>query len=64
MENLKVIKNKTRDQLKNIAGVQGVGIGNNTIRVYIRNDQVIPSLPKTVDGITIETVIVGEIRAL
>lgn len=46
-----------------IEGVQGVGIGDGTIRVYIRDAAVAGALPADADGIRIEPVVVGDVIA-
>lgn len=46
-----------------IDGVQGIGIGDGTIRVYVRDGSVTHTLPAEVDGVPIETIVVGDVIA-
>ena len=43
-----------------VDGVQGVGIGAGTLRVYVRDAAVAHDLPAEVDGVVVEPVVVGE----
>ena len=44
-----------------IDGVEGFGIGADTLRVYVRNHAVQQSLPDEFQGVPIECVVVGDI---
>lgn len=41
-------------------GVKGIGIGDGTLRVYIRAEAVARDLPEEVDGVPLEPVVVDE----
>ncbi len=63
------VKNKHEKRIMAIPGVQGVGvtknqIGDDAIAVYVKEKAVIGTLPKSLDGYEVETVVVGEIDAL
>ena len=62
-ETLGAAKERTKELVLGIDGVQGVGIGDGTIRVYVRNADVAASCPETVDGVPVEPVIVGDFTA-
>lgn len=57
-------KTNVKTLVLDVAGVQGVGIGDGTVRVYIRDGSVARELPKEVDGVPIEPVTVGEVTLL
>lgn len=58
---LRLAKTHAKARLLAVAGVRGVGIGDGTIRVYIRDASVAKELPADVDGVPIEPVTVGEV---
>lgn len=60
-EELTRAKTHTKALVLDVAGVQGVGIGDGTVRVYIKNASVAGDLPQEVDGVPIEPVTVGEV---
>lgn len=60
-ERLHEAKQRARALVMPIEGVQGLGIGDGTIRVYVRDRLVVPSLPADVDGVPVEPVVVGEV---
>jgi hypothetical protein len=60
---LKSKKLRAQQQLQGIDGVEGFGIGDGTIRVYVRSPQVKQSLPTEVDGVTLEVVVTGDITS-
>jgi len=62
-ERLRDAKQRARVLVMPIDGVQGLGIGDGTIRVYIRDEAVTHSLPADVDGVPIEPVVVGDVIA-
>lgn len=60
---LKAKKRRAQEQLRDLPGVEGFGIGDGTIRVYVRSPQVKQSLPTDVEGVTLEVVVTGDITA-
>jgi hypothetical protein len=60
---LRRAKRRAKDLLLAIDGVQGIGIGDETIRVYVRDASVALELPDDVDGVPVEPVEVGEVIA-
>ncbi|CAN5699718.1 hypothetical protein BH23GEM10_BH23GEM10_12540 [soil metagenome] len=53
-------------ELMRMTGVEGTGIGlcddKPCIRVYVRNEEVAGTVPKTLEGHTVSTVVTGMIR--
>lgn len=45
-------------------GFTGFGIGNQVVRVYVLNDEASKRVPATIEGVPVEIVLIGEIRAL
>jgi hypothetical protein len=60
---LKAKKRRAQEQLSKLPGVEGFGIGDGTIRVYVQSPQVKQSLPADVEGVTLEVVVTGDISA-
>lgn len=59
-DRLRRAKRRAKDLLLPVDGVQGVGIGAGTLRVYVRDAAVAHDLPAEVDGVVVEPVVVGE----
>lgn len=64
LEDLTRAKSQAKNLVLDVAGVQGVGIGDGTVRVYIRDASVARDLPPDVNGVPIEPVTVGEVTLL
>lgn len=63
-EALRDAKVRVKDELvTSIDGVEGVGLGEGVVRVYVRDESAARQLPAEVDGVALEVVIVGEITA-
>lgn len=62
-EALFAAKRAAKEQLHDIEGVLGFGIGDGTIRVYVLNSEAIPRLPAQIEDIPIEVIVTGEIVA-
>ena len=63
VDKLRAAKAAARQCLKDVDGVQGVGIGDGTVRVYVRDAGVAGTLPGEIEGVEVECVVVGEIVA-
>ena len=61
---LREVKAKYRDQLLKIPGVEGIGIGDGCIRLYIHDNSVLERVPSELDGITVDHIVTGGIVAL
>lgn len=60
---LRVVKSHAREQLGGLEGVQGFGIGDRVLRVYVRSAAVKRRLPDTFEGVPVECVEVGDVEA-
>jgi hypothetical protein len=60
---LREAKRNAHSVVMPIEGVEGLGIGDGTIRVYVRDGSVARILPGAIDGVPIEAVVVGEVTA-
>jgi len=60
---LKALKRRAQLQLENLPGVEGFGVGDGVIRVYVRSPQVKQSLPAAVEGVALEIVVTGDIAS-
>jgi hypothetical protein len=58
------VKAAARDELGRIDGVQGFGVGDGSLRVYVQDAGVKKHLPLEFRGAPIECVVVGTIHAL
>jgi len=63
------VKQRHEQELMAIDGVEGVGVGRNSIGddaiiVYLRTDDVKASIPRSIDGYPVETKVTGIIDAL
>jgi hypothetical protein len=61
---LRVVKAAAKQQFGDIQGVEGFGIGDQRLRIYVRNSSVRHSLPDQFNGVPVEIVVTGEISAL
>jgi hypothetical protein len=59
----RAVKARAKAELGGIDGVQGVGIGDQRLRVYVRSDDVRARIPDAFDDVPIEVVVVGDIEA-
>ena len=44
-----------------LPGVEGVGIGDQSLRIYVRNSEVQKQLPRQFQGVSIDFVVTGDI---
>jgi hypothetical protein len=57
------VKAEAKRELGDIEGVLGFGVGDGTLRVYIRNLGIRKSLPTTFRGVDVDFVVTGDITA-
>jgi hypothetical protein len=55
------IKAAAKSQFGNVAGVEGFGIGDRALRIYVRTEEVTKDLPKEFQGVRIDYIVTGEI---
>jgi hypothetical protein len=63
-EDLKAVKALAKAELAGIDGVEGIGIGDRCLRIYIRNQAVAQKLPQEFHGVCVEVVVTGTVTAL
>lgn len=56
------IKAAAKRYFGNLDGVEGIGIGDQRLRVYIRTEHVAKDLPREFQGVPIDYIVTGEIR--
>jgi hypothetical protein len=59
---LQEAKKAAKEQFKRVDGVQGFGLGENTLNIYIRNPEVKRALPTEYHGVPITFVTTGDIQ--
>jgi hypothetical protein len=64
LADLKVMKALAEREFSGIEGVQGLGIGDQCLRVYVRNRDVEQKLPRIFHGTPLEFVVTGSVSAL
>ncbi|MFL6233706.1 MAG: hypothetical protein ACJ76N_11275 [Thermoanaerobaculia bacterium] len=57
------IKAAAKRELHGLEGVEGFGIGDRRLRVYVRDAEAGRRLPKTFHGADVECVVTGDISA-
>jgi hypothetical protein len=62
--NLLQIKQSAKQQFLHLSGVEGFGIGDGVINVYVSNPEVIKQLPTNFQGVTFNCIQTGMIEAL
>lgn len=60
-ERLRAAKGHAKILLADLEGFRGVGVGDGTVRVYVRDAAAGAELPDEVDGVPVERVVVDEI---
>jgi hypothetical protein len=63
LDRLQQMKSAAKRELSGIPGVEGIGIGDGTLRVYVRDTDVIAQLPRAIEDVELEFVVTGEITA-
>lgn len=62
-QRLRTVKAHAKKEFGAIEGVQGFGIGDRRLRIYVRGAAVRRQLPDTFEGVPVECIEVGEIEA-
>lgn len=60
---MRAIKAAAKSQFGNIRGVEGIGIGDRALRVYVRTEEVTKDIPKEFQGVRVDFIVTGEIKA-
>lgn len=60
---IRSVKAAAKEELGQVQGVQGVGLGEGTLRVYVQNPDVREQLPAEFQGVPIDFVVTGDVSA-
>jgi hypothetical protein len=60
---MRAIKAEAKTRFGNLSGVQGFGVGDHTLRIYVSNSGLRTQLPAKFHGVPIDVVVTGEIVA-
>lgn len=63
-EDMRSVKAAAKEELGRVQGVEGFGIGDGSLRVYVRNAEVRKQLPSRFRGVPVDFVVTGDISAL
>ena len=63
-QDLRSLKAAAKEELGRVQGVEGVGLGEGSLRIYVRNPEVRKLLPKEFRGVPVNPVVTGEISAI
>jgi hypothetical protein len=58
---MRAVKAAAKIQFANVDGVEGIGIGDRALRVYVRSEDVAKDLPKEFQGVRVDYVVTGKI---
>ncbi len=61
LQQLRDAKEAAKRDFGSTPGVEGIGIGDGVLRVYVRHANVIDRLPRTCENVDIEFVVSGEV---
>jgi len=61
---LREVKAAAKSKFSKVQGIEGVGLGENSLRLYIRDKEVQKQLPSEFHGVPIVFVVTGEITPL
>jgi hypothetical protein len=59
---MRAIKAAAKSLFGNMRGVEGIGIGDRVLRIYVRTEDVAKDLPKVFQGVRVDYIVTGEIR--
>lgn len=60
-KDLKVLKANAKQRFGLTPGVLGIGIGENSLRVYIHESSIQNQLPKSFQGVKLDFIVTGDI---
>jgi hypothetical protein len=58
---MRAVKAAAKSKFGNVKGVEGIGIGDRVLRVYVRTEEVAKDLPKEFQGVRVDYIVTGEI---
>jgi hypothetical protein len=62
-QRLNVAKARAKELLAHLDGVEGIGIGDKVILVYVRSEAVAAKIPDTIYNVPVKVNMVGDIEA-
>jgi hypothetical protein len=60
---LSSLKAAAKHQFGHIQGVTGFGVGEQSLRIYVRNSEVKKRLPEQFQGVPVDYIVTGDITA-
>jgi hypothetical protein len=60
---LRAVKATAKKLYGNLEGVEGIGIGDRALRIYVRTEEVAKNLPKEIQGVEVVYIVTGQISA-
>ncbi len=60
---LKALKTAAKEEFRSVPGIEGFGIGDHVLRVFVNNAEVSKRLPRRFHGVDLEFIITGDITA-
>jgi hypothetical protein len=63
-KDLPTVKREVKRQFENLPGVEGFGVGDGVINVYVSNPEICSKIPATFQGIPLNLIKTGIIEAL
>ena len=63
-QDLLTVKKAAKEKFQNIPGIEGFGIGDGVINIYVSNSEVAKQLPSTFQDVPLNFVLTGIIEAL
>lgn len=61
--NMQAVKAAAKNEFCDISGIEGFGIGGQSLNIYVSNEEVKDQLPAKFQGVQINCVVTGEISA-
>ena len=61
MQQLRDAKHAAKRDFGDMPGVEGIGIGDGVLRVYVRDANVIEQLPRSCEDVDLEFVVTGDV---
>lgn len=61
---LGLAKTAAKEELRRIPGVEGIGIGDGTLRVYVHTADVASQVPSEIHGMPVECIVTGSVIPL
>ena len=63
-QDMRSLKAAAKEEFADVEGVEGVGVGDGSLRVYVRNAEVQKRLPIEFRGVPVNPVVTGESAAI